>query len=122
MLCQVCRSETTASKPFCIDHLDHLPYVQFLRAYVEVREFEAENASTGVNLNGLLAAEILELLNRRAPMAVPAVAKTLDLSPDVVEHYMAKLVEAKYLELDGVVIHLTEAGKSHGSALQRFIS
>jgi hypothetical protein len=46
-LVETCGKPTTGKKPYCLDHLDHLPYVQWLSAEIHRRRSKAGDAGSG---------------------------------------------------------------------------
>lgn len=90
-----CRRRTTERKPYCIDHLDRLPYVRWLRRELAERAAEASAAarpggSWAVREDGSCARDIVAELARGA-RTVERLARAADLSVRALQGYVAAL-------------------------------
>jgi hypothetical protein len=91
-----CPGTTTGNKPYCLDHLDELPYVRRLKGEIARRDGEASGA-VPADPEGPTAAEILRLLAMLGPMSPGRLSREVELAPKLVE----KLVQG--LEARGAV-------------------
>jgi hypothetical protein len=73
-----CLQTTTANKPYCLDHLDELPYVRQLMAEIARRE-----ASGGdLDPKGPEADELLLQLSVHGAMTLPRLGREIEIPPE----------------------------------------
>lgn len=126
-----CGRPTTERKPYCIEHLDRLPYVQDLQAELQMREAE-ELAAAGrkgwraVEIDGSRAREIIDQLAVRGAQTPKRLAITVEIKPSSLENYLAALERAGLVHTLTLgsrrgtprkVVTLTDDGKKHAVAL-----
>lgn len=99
-LCRVarCGRKTAEGKPFCIEHLDKLPYVRTLRRELAARAAEERvaatpNGSWAVSVHGARAKEIVQELARGA-RTTERLALTTELTPAALAGYLEALERA----------------------------
>jgi len=122
---QGCGHVTTERKPYCIDHLDQLPYVRELQAHLASREAEESAAASrkgwrAVDPSGSRAREIIDQLAVKGAQTPKRLAITVELRPISLENYLGALERAglvKTLTLGSRrgtprrVVTLTDEGK-----------
>lgn len=92
-----CAARTTNRKPFCIEHLQGMPYVAHLRANERVRDQEAARARKtwkAVDPSGSRADEILSMLATRGASTPKRLAIYVDLDTTALEGYLTALARA----------------------------
>ncbi len=99
MNCKHCQAPTGSDRPFCGKHIDNLPYVKLLQQYNKDRAAEAKISDRIINLNGLLAAEILEFLIA-LPREKADICLQTDLSVATSNRYLPALEKAGYIIQD----------------------
>jgi len=73
-----CRESTTANKPYCLEHIDELPYVKQLLQEIARREATGgETDPTGPD-----AADVLRQLDVHGAMTLPRLAREIELPPE----------------------------------------
>lgn len=104
-VCQVlgCGRSTTEHKPFCIDHLERLPYVRDLRGTLHGRESEELEATRAkgwraVDIGGSRAREILDQLAVKGAQSPRRLAITVEVRPAALESYVQALEAAGLVE------------------------
>ena len=124
---QGCGHVTTERKPYCIDHLDRLPYVRELQAQLSSRDAEEVAAASrkgwrAVDPDGSRAREIIDQLAVKGAQTPKRLAITVELRPNSLENYLSALERAglvKTLTLGSRrgtprrVVTLTDEGKTH---------
>ena len=124
---QGCGHVTTERKPYCIDHLDRLPYVRELQAQLSSRDAEEVAATSrkgwrAVDPTGSRAREIIDQLAVKGAQTPKRLAITVELRPNSLENYLGALERAglvKTLTLGSrrgtprKVVTLTDEGKTH---------
>lgn len=100
-LCRVqgCGHSTTERKPYCIDHLDRLPYVQELREALVHRDSEEAAAASrkgwrAVDPTGSRAREIIDQLAVKGAQTPKRLAITVEIRPTSLENYLSALERA----------------------------
>ncbi len=130
-LSSVIRTPTTERKPYCIEHLESLPYVQDLQAQLLQREQEelaaaGKKAWRAVDPEGSRAREIIDQLAVRGAQTPKRLAITVEIRPNSLENYLSALERAglvRTLVLGSRrgtprrVVTLTEEGKRHAVAV-----
>jgi len=131
-----CGHPTTERKPYCIIHLDRLPYVKDLQAQLAEREAEevAAGARKGwkaVDPTGSRAKEIVDQLAVKGAQTPKRLAITVEMRPSSLESYLAALERAglvKTLTLGSRrgtprrVVTLTEEGTKNAVELDDTVS
>ena len=128
---QGCGHPTTERKPYCIEHLDRLPYVKELQEQLARRDAE-ETAATGrkgwksVDPVGSRAREIIDQLAVKGAQTPKRLAITVEIRPSSLEGYLGALERAglvRTLTLGSrrgtprKVVILTEEGSKEALAL-----
>jgi DNA-binding transcriptional ArsR family regulator len=90
-LCVVCSSATTGRKPFCIDHLEELPYVAALREELAAREAKR------LNLDGSRAQELIEMIALRGAVTPKRLALVVDLGEAELMRHIRALERAGFV-------------------------
>ncbi|MBI3724771.1 hypothetical protein HY251_12575 [bacterium] len=85
-----CGHATTERKPYCIGHLDRLPYVRDLQAQLAEREAEEVAATTrkgwkAVDTFGSRAKEIVDQLAVKGAQTPKRLAITVEMRPSSLE-------------------------------------
>jgi hypothetical protein len=97
-----CRRATREGKPFCSDHVDHLPYVQQVRQRIADRTNEvlavAQKGSRAVDPYGPIARDILLTLWINGERSVARLARELNLDFKLVQEYVKRLRRAKLVD------------------------
>ena len=131
-----CSHPTTERKPYCIDHLERLPYVRELQEQLAQRDAEevAATAKKGwkaVDIVGSRAREIVDQLSVKGAQTPKRLAITVEMRPSSLEAYLAALERAglvKTLTLGSRrgtprrVVTLTPDGERNAVALDGSIS
>lgn len=122
-----CGKPTTERKPYCMAHLDHLPYVRELQAHLAGLEGEAIVAAQSarkIDIDGLRARDIIEVLAHHgamSPKRLRIVLSDPSLSDSAVHGYLVALERAgllKVLTLGSIrgtprkVVTITAAGRA----------
>lgn len=94
-----CGRPTTERKPYCIEHIDRLPYVQELQAQLAHRDAEEVAASSrrgwrAVDTDGSRAREIIDQLAVRGAQTPKRLAITVEIRPNSLENYLGALERA----------------------------
>ena len=100
---QGCGHVTTERKPYCIDHLDRLPYVRELQAQLSSRDAEEVAAASrkgwrAVDPDGSRAREIIDQLAVKGAQTPKRLAITVELRPGSLENYLGALEKAGYIK------------------------
>jgi predicted ArsR family transcriptional regulator len=117
---------TTERKPYCIEHLDRLPYVRELQAQLFSRDAEEEAAATrkgwrAVDPAGSRAREIIDQLAVKGAQTPKRLAITVELRPTSLENYLGALERAGFVKTLTLgsrrgtprrVVTLTDEGKT----------
>lgn len=105
-LCKIrdCPNDTSEKKPYCLEHLDRLPYVMRLEAELKAKEKEIAKAGTKngwrhVKSNGLVCQEIVELLKNKGAMSPAQLAKSIEIKISSVTNYLTHLEKKKTLKV-----------------------
>jgi hypothetical protein len=122
-----CKGNATEGKPYCIDHLDNLPYVQLLKS-VEVERTGEEhrarsprNKSHLINIQGSRCKEILAQLKVKGAQTPKRLAISTELNNIAIDNFLKALSNAGLIEDKLVgsrrgtprrVVMLTEAGQA----------
>ncbi|MEZ0229579.1 MAG: hypothetical protein ACAI25_13195 [Planctomycetota bacterium] len=72
-----CSQTTTGNKPYCLDHLDELPYVRNLIEEIARREARSDNDPDGPD-----AADVLRQLGVHGAMTLPRLSREIELVPE----------------------------------------
>ena len=95
-----CGHATTERKPYCIDHIDRLPYVKELQAELAHRDAEEMAAASSrrgwkaVELEGSRAREIVDQLAVKGAQTPKRLAITVEIRPNSLENYLSALERA----------------------------
>lgn len=92
-LCRKCSKATAFGKPYCIEHLDNLQYVMDLQLTLDQMDFEASELDS-IDINGLLAQEILRLLSLRKVVTLKHLSRETDVTLFVVDKFTQALERA----------------------------
>ena len=82
-----CEQVTHARKPYCIDHLDRLPYVRWLQEELG-RRSESASPSTVVDQ------DIVRQLSLHGPLTIPRLAREAEVSASALEARLKSLEKA----------------------------
>lgn len=95
-----CREVPTGRKPYCIEHLDQLPYVQWLMGELHRREEEADQAAKRrpIDPDGPLARDIRGQLALHGTMTFGRLSRELLVSVPEIETYVRALERAGIVE------------------------
>lgn len=90
---------TTERKPYCIEHLDRLPYVKELQAALLHRDEEEDAAASrkgwkAVDTEGSRAREIIDQLAVKGAQTPKRLAITVEIRPTSLENYLGALERA----------------------------
>jgi len=138
---EVCRAQgcghvTTERKPYCIDHLDQLPYVRELQAQLSNRDAEEQAATSrigwrAVDPTGSRAREIIDQLAVKGAQTPRRLAITVELRPTSLENYLGALERAGLITTLTLgsrrgtprrVVTLTDEAKTHAVYVEETIS
>jgi hypothetical protein len=94
-----CGRATTERKPYCIEHIDRLPYVQELQAELAHRDAEEVAAASrrgwrAVDTEGSRAREIIDQLAVKGAQTPKRLAITVEIRPGSLENYLGALERA----------------------------
>ena len=91
-----CENQATGRKPYCIDHLDKLPYVANLKSLLQVvneEEVEADSLRPKfrhINVEGVRCQEIIDQLQLGA-VSPKRLALKIAMKPSVCDNYLRRL-------------------------------
>jgi hypothetical protein len=133
---QGCGHVTTERKPYCIEHLDRLPYVRELQAQLCSRDAEEEAAASrkgwrAVDPGGSRAREIIDQLAVKGAQTPKRLAITVELQPTSLENYLGALERAGFIKTLTLgsrrgtprrVVTLTDEGKTHAVNIEEPIT
>jgi hypothetical protein len=98
-----CKKATTGRKPFCVEHVERLPYVQELQDRILDRQDEWEQVRSrgarAVDPSGLTALEIHQYVRVHGPCTIKRLAKDLSLSRSLLESYVRVLSSRRLLRV-----------------------
>jgi len=99
-----CGQVTSDKKPYCVDHIDRLPYVAQVRDELARREAETLAAATrrgwrGIDTTTGAAREIVHELAVKGAQTPGRLAKSVELNMDQVEGYVSALERAGIAKL-----------------------
>jgi hypothetical protein len=90
-----CKRATTGRKPFCTDHIEHMPQVRWLRDELQRREDEWEavrrRGARAVKMEGTTAHEVLQYLKVHGSRTIRRLAKDLSMDLELVTPYVNAL-------------------------------
>jgi len=116
-----CKEVPTGRKPYCIDHLDQLPYVQWLLGELHRRDEEADQAAKRrpIDPDGPLARDIRGQLALHGTMTFGRLSRELLVSVAEIETYVRALERAGIVETSKLRdrqgrVRPTVALKGHG--------
>jgi hypothetical protein len=89
-----CHQLTTGRKPYCLDHLDNLPYVHWLKTELERRRSGAATGSMDA------VADIVEHLEVHGAVTLGALAREVQMPMKRLDSCVAKLQKAGLVEKD----------------------
>ncbi len=94
--CSGCGAPTRDGKPFCIDHIEAMPYAKWLIAIVEQRDAHigAINQGNRVELDQRMAGEILAVIVSAGTITPQRIAHICGFPYRVVTVYVESLVAA----------------------------
>jgi len=104
-LCDIkgCHNETSDKKPFCIAHLDRLPYVQNLEKNLLDREHElvsaANNTRPRIKIDGIICRDILAALHHYGPMSDKKLGFLIEVRSSIINHYLRRLQNKKQIRV-----------------------
>jgi hypothetical protein len=95
-----CRTVPTGHKPYCIDHLDQLPYVQWLKSELARRDEDAVKAARHrpIDPEGPLARDIRGQLALHGTMTFGRLSRELLVSMPEIASYVKALERAGVVE------------------------
>ena len=110
-----CDHATTGRKPYCLDHIDRLPYVASVESEIARREAEVKVAETRrgwrkLDASGAAAREIVHELAVKGPQSPGRLAKTVEVVKGALEGYVSALESAG-------VVKRVETKRSRGRVL-----
>jgi predicted transcriptional regulator len=103
MDCKICNIDTGSDRPYCSMHINNSPYIRLLEQYNQNRTREAKISDRILNLNGLLATEILEFLVAQ-PRTKSDICLQVDINITTANRYIPALREAGYIIQDWAVV------------------
>jgi hypothetical protein len=107
-----CSAPTTGNKPYCLDHIEEIPYVKRLLAEVARRERDTLRASARneIDVDGPSASEILHQLEVHGPLTAGRLAREVELQPNELARFLPALERRGWIAVDVV---RDERGKRH---------
>lgn len=98
-----CKKATTGRKPFCVDHVEMLAYVQGLQERIASREAEwlrvGRLGPRAVDVAGLTAQEIIHYLHVHGPCTVRRLAKDLAMERSLLDSYVSAFATRGMVEI-----------------------
>jgi predicted transcriptional regulator len=92
-----CHRKTSEGKPYCLQCLDQLPYVNGVKKAIETRKSETARAACGewqhIDLQGTYCSDILTLLRKKA-MSPKKLALMVDVPLESMDSYLKALRHA----------------------------
>lgn len=122
--CEVCGTQTSENKPYCINCIDNYPYIVALKKQVEFLEQEEKKAADAVQ-NGtkiivpkksIILEEIINHLKIHGPKTVERLARELNHSAKIIHAYVRAMVRRKLIKAG-----LTRRQKIIASALSESV-
>ncbi len=107
-----CSASTTGNKPYCLDHIEEIPYVKRLLTELARREQDAlrVRARRDVDVEGPSASEILHQLEVHGPLTAGRLAREVELPPTELALFLPALERRGWIAVDVV---RDERGKRH---------
>jgi hypothetical protein len=106
-----CRRTTNDRKPFCLDHIDRMPYARQIASEIEARDREALAVGLGpcdhVDLAGSRAREIVDVLRCHRALSLERLAELVCLDHETFTAY------ARALERAGLVRMFSSCDSDH---------
>ena len=102
-----CPKIPSERKPYCLEHLDQLPYTQQLQANLQTQETELSRAPRNakiIDLRGVIAQEILSELGKK-PLTQAKLGQTMQINKPAIAAYVRRLKNA------GIIKEVTTVGK-----------
>lgn len=93
MSCALCRAEVSGCKPYCIDHIDRLPYVKRILDQL---------SDASITINNIHAQEILFFLGERGPLTPNKLALLVKVNRYVIRKFIDVLVDSGDVEFVGL--------------------
>jgi len=94
--CKLCDNDTKENKPYCIDHISNLPYVQKVRNNLDKIHLE-EIGRIKPQADSIIMKDIRESLNTYGSTTVQRLAIRLHISVHAIRRYAkAKLIEIHF--------------------------
>lgn len=104
--CFECGARTNDGKPYCIAHLDLLPYPRAVRRSLEARQAEVarvrEGGARAVELRGSRAREILALIDVHGAFTRHGLERAVELPSCAMESYLAAMEAAGLVRVERV--------------------
>lgn len=99
-----CLEIPTEGKPYCVDHLARLPYVDRLQESLARRRAEIARASrpeswTGIDVRGVVAKEILDEIGPHGAMTPERLAQRVAIPRRALSNYLLALERAGLVEI-----------------------
>lgn len=110
-----CENTTREGKPFCPDHIDHLPEVSRIKQRLAAVEDEItlvkRYGAHAVDVDGFTAHEILHYLDQYGGRTIARMARDFGMEAEVMGYYVRKLkrkklVKTKPSRRDGTLVAL----------------
>ena len=92
-----CTGRTVGNKPYCLEHVQLMPYAAKIQDREEAREREIESKS-GAPIDGFVAQDLMGAIKLNQS-SIPALARDLRVPHDVVEALVHHLVKAKLVTI-----------------------
>jgi len=107
-----CMAPTTGNKPYCLDHLEEIPYVRRLLDELARRERDSlrARAENKVDIEGPSASEILHQLEVHGPLTAGRLAREVELPPTELARFLPALEKRGWIAVEVV---RDERGKRH---------
>lgn len=95
-----CGTGTRDGKPFCIDHIERMPYARLLMAIVERRDTHIDSINQGarITLDARITAEILAVISTAGSISPQRIAHVCGFPYKVVDVYVAALTASDHIQ------------------------
>jgi hypothetical protein len=99
--CEVCGALTRSAKPFCLEHIDHMPYAEGVLSVLEQRETEKKrlNAGKTIPVDGFICMETIAYLEQQGSVSLRRLSRDMKLTHDGAEVLANILRRAKIAQI-----------------------
>jgi len=93
--CRICGQDTNEGKPYCLDHVEHQPYINKLMSRWSKKGAEEEavgrSGPDAISENSLTSGEIIGYLRFHGTKTVEGISRGLNIKPETIHIYVKRL-------------------------------